>query len=104
MHSEIDYIHIEIKKGAVASFTKTPTAETLAMVRKLVERCEEKVNKNFDKPVVSGSSSNDYPKMIYNDGKRDIEVEVCNEYKDGWCRVKNASGFWDVKKDKLRVA
>jgi hypothetical protein len=70
MHSEIDYIHIEIKKGAIASFTKTPTAETLAMVRKLVERWEEKVNKNLVKPDVSGNEA-------VPENKQSGEVAVC---------------------------
>jgi len=73
MHSDIDYIHIELKKGAVASFIKTPTPETLAIVRKLLERAEEKVNKNLVKPDVSGSAT-DFEAELY---------KLINKYVDG---------------------
>jgi len=58
------HIHIEIKEGAIATFTKTPTPEVLVMIRKLIEKAEKQVNKNFIQPDVSSSffCANEYHK------------------------------------------
>ncbi len=83
----MNHIHIEIKPGAVATFSQEPTKETLEAVKKLIEAAEKKLNE----PEQYAKANQDYYKEFSKD--KIYPIRKCESWNSGLLYlIKNDEG------------